>query len=63
MYIDSIRYIYKIVLLAKSKLNNKGVFFFKALIASNISHDEFVLRNNVLKEHYDMKEEMKNLKT
>ena len=34
----------------------------KALIDSNISHDEFVLRSNVLKECDDMKEEIKNLK-
>ena len=31
-----------------------------ALIDSNISHDEFVLINNVLKEFYDIKEETKN---
>ena len=34
-----------------------------ALIDSNISHDELVLVNNVLKEYDDMKEELKNLKT
>ena len=39
----------KIVLLAKTKLNSKEAFFFKALINSNISHDEFVLINNVQK--------------
>ena len=27
---------------------------------SNISHDEFVLINNVMKEFYDMREEIKN---
>ena len=43
----------KIVLSAKSKLNNIEVLIFKA---SNITHDEFVLINNVLKEHNDMKE-------
>ena len=37
----------KIVLLAKSKLNNLEVLISKVLIDSNISHDEFVLRNNV----------------
>ena len=31
-----------------------------ALINSNISHDEFVLINNVLKEYDDMKEKKKN---
>ena len=30
------------------------------LIDSNISHDEFVLTNNVLKEFYTMKQEIKN---
>ena len=49
----------KIVLLAKSKLNSIEVLISKALIDSNISHDEFVLINNVLKEFYDMKEEIK----
>ena len=37
------------VLLAKSKLNNIGVLIAKDLIDSNISHDEFILINNVLK--------------
>ena len=50
----------KIVLLAKSKLNSKEVIISKALIDSNISHDEFVLINNVLKEFYNTKEEIKN---
>ena len=31
-----------------------------AIVDSNISHDEFVLIDNVLKEFYDMKEEIKN---
>ena len=53
---------HKIVLLAKSKLNRIEVFIFNALIDSNISHGEFVLINNVLKEYEDMKEEIKNLK-
>ena len=39
----------KIVLLAKSKLNSIEVLISKALIDSNISHDGFVLRNNVLR--------------
>ena len=43
----------KIVLLAKSKLNNIEVLISKALTDSNISHDEFVLINNVLKEFYE----------
>ena len=50
----------KIVLLAKSKLNSIEVLISKALVDSNISHDKFVLINNVLKEFYDTKEEIKN---
>ena len=50
----------KIVLLAKSKLNSIEVLISKTLIDSNISHDEFVLINNLLKEYDDMKEEIKN---
>ena len=53
----------KIVLLAKSKLNSIEVLISKALIDSNISHDELVLINNVLKECNDIKQELKNLKT
>ena len=34
-----------------------------ALIDLNISHDEFVLINNVLKQYDNMKEKIKNLKT
>ena len=49
----------KIVLLAKSKLNSIEVLISKALIDSVISHDEFVLINNVQKEYGEMKEEMK----
>ena len=52
----------KIVLLVKSKLNSIEVSISKALIESNISHDEFVLIN-VLKEYDDTKEEIKNSKT
>ena len=53
----------KIVLLAKSKLNSIEVLISKALIDSVISHDEFVLINNVSKEYKEMKEEIKNLRT
>ena len=53
----------KIVFLAKSKLNKIEVLISKALIDSNISHDKFVLMNNVLKEYNEMKDEIKNLKT
>ena len=51
----------KLVLLAKSELNIIEVLISKALIYSIISHNEFVLINNVLKEYDDMKEEIKNL--
>ena len=53
----------KIVLLGKSKLNSIDVLISKALIDSNISHDEFILKNNVPKKYDDMKEEIKNLKS
>ena len=38
------------------------VLISKALIDSNISHDEFILIDNLLKEYDFMKEENKNLK-
>ena len=44
----------KIVLLAKSKLSSIEILIYKALYDSNISHDQFILRNNVLKEFYDI---------
>ena len=50
----------KIVLLPKSKLNSIEVLISKALIDSNINHEKFVLINNVVKDFYGMKEEMKN---
>ena len=50
-------------MLAKSKLNSIKVLLPKALIDSNISYDEFVLINNVLKEYDDTKEESNSLKT
>ena len=53
----------KIVLLAKTKLNSIEVLTSKALINSNISHDEFVLIHNVLRECDKMKEEIENSKT
>ena len=48
---------------AKSKLNSVEVLISKALVDSNIIHDEFVLINKVLKEYNHMKEEIKNLIT
>ena len=50
----------KIVLLTKSKFNSIEVLIFKALINSNIGHDELFLINNVLKKNYDTKEEIQN---
>ena len=47
----------KTLSLAKPKLDSVEVLISKALIDSNISHDEFVLINNVPKEFDDMKEE------
>ena len=47
-------------MLAKSKLNSVEDLISKALIDSNISRDEYVFINNVLKEFYDMKEEIKH---
>ena len=48
---------------AKSKLKSIEVWISKALIYSNISHDELVLINNVIKEFYDMKKKLKMLMT
>ena len=61
----------KVALLAKPKLRSIDVLISKALIYSNISHDEFILINNVLhdvffllynmmKEFYNIKGEIKN---
>ena len=47
-------------LLAKSKLNSIEVLISKTLTESNISHDEFVLINNVPKEYDNMKEKRKH---
>ena len=53
----------KIVLLAKNKFNTTEVLISKALADSNISHDEFVSVNNVLKEYDHLKDEIKNFST
>ena len=53
----------KIVLSAKSKINSIEVLISKPLMVSVISHDEFTLTNNVLKEYNQMKEKIQNLKT
>ena len=49
-------------MLAESKLNSIEVLITKVLIDSVISHEEFVLTNNVLKEYNEMKEEIKKFK-
>ena len=58
---------YKLIIKKKKKkhdkLNSIEVLISNALTNSNISHDEFVLINNDLKEHDDMKDEINNLKT
>ena len=45
---------HKIVLIAKSNLNRIKVSISNVSIDSNISPDDFVLINNVLKEYYEM---------
>ena len=50
----------KIVLLVKDNLNTFEVLISKVLINSYISHDEFISVNNVLREYYEVKIEMKN---
>ena len=44
---------------AKSKLNSIEVLISKALSGWNITYDEFVLINNVLKDFYDLKKKSK----
>ena len=53
----------KKVLLAEYKLNSTKVLNSKVLIGSNITHDEFILINNVLKDYEDMGKKIKSLKT
>ena len=47
-------------MLGKFKLNIIDILISKALMATYISYHEFVLVNNVLREYYEMKEEIKN---
>ena len=49
-----------IILSTKSKLNSVEVLISKALIDSNISHDERISTNNVPKKFDDIKKEIKN---
>ena len=53
----------EIIYLATSELNKTEFLIFKALIDSVISHDEFVLINNVPKEYNKVKGEIRSLKT
>ena len=48
------------MLSGKDKLNKIEVLFSKTLINSDISHDEFVSVNNVLRGYTETKEEIKN---
>ena len=50
----------KILPLAKSKLNSVEVLISEVFIDSDITHNEFVLINNVPKEINDIKEEVRN---
>ena len=47
-------------MLTKPKLNSIEALISESLIDLNISHDEFVLKNDVLKKYEDMREEIKN---
>ena len=51
------------MLLGKDKLNTIEVLISKTLIDSYISHDEFISVNNMLREYYKMKKEIKNTET
>ena len=51
----------KIVLLAKLKFNSIKLLISEALINSNISHDEFLLISNVVKEYDKEEKEIRDL--
>ena len=53
---------HEIALLWKSKSNSIEILISKALIDSSVSHGKFILINNVLKQYYQMKEEIKDLR-
>ena len=50
----------KILSLGKDQLNTFKGLISKALIDSYIGHDEFFSVNNVLREYYERKKEIKN---
>ena len=51
------------MIIAKSKLNTIEILISKDVIDLYVSHDEFALVYNVLREYYEMKEEIKNHET
>ena len=51
------------MLLGKDKLSTFEVLISKALFNSYTSHDQLVSINNVLREYYEMKEEIENPET
>ena len=51
------------MLLGKDKFNTIQVLISKSLIDSCTSHGKFFSVNNVLREYYEMKEEIKNPET
>ena len=51
------------MLLRQTKLDTIEVIISKDLIDSYINHDEFDSVNNLLREYYEMKEEIKNSET
>ena len=48
-------------MIGKDQLNIIEVLIFKELIDSYITHDKFLSVNNVLREYYEIKIEIKNL--
>ena len=50
-------------MLGKDKLDTIEILISKSSINSYISHDEYILVNNVLRKYYRMKEEIKNPET
>ena len=53
---------YKSIIKKKEEAHYTIEVISKALIASYISHDKFVSVNNILRENYETKEEIKHLK-
>ena len=51
------------MLLGKTKLDSTEVLISKALINFYIRHDEFLSVNNLLRDHIEIKEEIKNPET